>query len=578
MSILGKLLKVATEAVAEREAPRVAERAASKYAVKKAAKPLALPAPAKRLALPAPKPGRLETYSDVAASKLKPKGGQWVADAEIGGFNNSPEYAVREVLRNKRIAEGTPIHQWAVKAIPRYVKRDMGTEADPIVALADRGLVPYVEGGRHWQTLIGSDILADEAGYYQGLDHMYGQPPAVAARVRRGDEALGAEFVGDTQRHMPWVNNIPSTDPVYSLSTLSSLYDDVFTHPLDEISNALDPTSGLPPHLQLSESTLQRMSWPQAVERSGLIGQWREAQMAAERANMLQSNPAFHKVMDIPDHPQGLAWYQIKPPEELPDGWYMAGSAYHHPEHGVTFNDPRTKLLREALVSEGGSMRHCVGGYCGKVTSGHSRIYSLRDAKGEPHVTIETRPQGHRAPSEVADAISRQVQEDHAIQGLVLNPGINDRDFWKAHDDEVDRRIAAWKATAPDDILQIKGKQNLKPKSDYIPAVQQFLKSRQWGKIGDLKNADMLRLPDARHITLADLDKITQSPAAIQLMQSVDNAKKNLAPRNISTFSDEDWNRTKHLFDGYKRGGFVVRPKASCDCGCNGFAVKGCGK
>lgn len=40
----------------------------------------------------------------------------------------------------------------------------------------------------------------------------------------------------------------------------------------------------------------------------------------------------------------------------------------------------------------------------------------------------------------------------------------------------------------------------------------------------------------------------------------------------------EDWNRTKHLFDGYKRGGFVVRPKASCDCGCSGFAVKGCGK
>ena len=37
MSILGKLLKVATEAVAERQAARVPERAASKYVVKKAA-------------------------------------------------------------------------------------------------------------------------------------------------------------------------------------------------------------------------------------------------------------------------------------------------------------------------------------------------------------------------------------------------------------------------------------------------------------------------------------------------------------------------------------------------------------
>lgn len=577
MSVLGKLLKVATETFAEREAPRVAERAASKYAVKKVAKkaanPLALPAPEKRLALPAPKPGRLETYADVATSKVKPKGGQWMPDAAITGTNYSPEYATRSLLNRSNVPLDSPLHPWAVKALPKYVKRDMGTVDDPLSALADRGYVPEVAGREGWLQVVNGIIGADPAAEYQGVDQFFGKPVADVARARKHNR-----FFSGVEETMPWVHKLPATDPVYTLYGDHPLHHDAFTHTLDELQNAMNPTSGLPPHLQIGESTLQRMSWPQAVERSTLIGQWREAQMAAERANMLQSNPAFHKVMDIPDHPQGLAWYQIKPPEELPDGWYAAGSAYHHPEHGVSFHDPRTKLLREALANEGDSMGHCVGGYCGDVTSGHSRIYSLRDAKGEPHVTIETRPQGHRVPSEVADAISRQVQEDHAIQGLVLNPGINDRDFWKAHDDEVDRRIAAWKATAPDDILQIKGKQNRKPKEDYIPAVQQFLKSREWGKIGDLKNADMLRLPDARHITLADLDKITQSPAAIQLMQSAENAKKNLAPWNINTFSDEDWNQTKHLFDGYKRGGFVAKPKASCGCGCNGFAVKGCAK
>jgi hypothetical protein len=34
-------------------------------------------------------------------------------------------------------------------------------------------------------------------------------------------------------------------------------------------------------------------------------------------------------------------------------------------------------------------MGHCVGGYCDVVRSGGTSIYSLRDPKGHPHVTIE---------------------------------------------------------------------------------------------------------------------------------------------------------------------------------------------
>ena len=50
------------------------------------------------------------------------------------------------------------------------------------------------------------------------------------------------------------------------------------------------------------------------------------------------------------------------------------------------------KRLEEALKYEGDIMGHCVGGYCPDVESGKSRIYSLRDAKGEPHVTVEVKP------------------------------------------------------------------------------------------------------------------------------------------------------------------------------------------
>ena len=40
-------------------------------------------------------------------------------------------------------------------------------------------------------------------------------------------------------------------------------------------------------------------------------------------------------------------------------------------------------------------------------------------------------------------------------------------------------------------INQIKGKSNAKPKKDYIPYVQDFVKSGNWSAVGDLKNADL---------------------------------------------------------------------------------------
>jgi len=47
------------------------------------------------------------------------------------------------------------------------------------------------------------------------------------------------------------------------------------------------------------------------------------------------------------------------------------------------------EALADALKYEGEVMGHCVGGSCPEVESGRSRIISLRDAKGEPHVTLE---------------------------------------------------------------------------------------------------------------------------------------------------------------------------------------------
>ena len=44
-----------------------------------------------------------------------------------------------------------------------------------------------------------------------------------------------------------------------------------------------------------------------------------------------------------------------------------------------------------------------------------------------------------------------------------------------------------------DRIIQIKGKQNAAPKEDYLPYVQDFVKSGNWrGEIGDYQNAGLI--------------------------------------------------------------------------------------
>jgi len=63
----------------------------------------------------------------------------------------------------------------------------------------------------------------------------------------------------------------------------------------------------------------------------------------------------------------------------------------------ITFHEPakHDESLAESLKYEGEVMGHCVGGYCPDVASGRTKIFSLRDKRGEPHVTVEVRPQQH---------------------------------------------------------------------------------------------------------------------------------------------------------------------------------------
>jgi hypothetical protein len=196
------------------------------------------------------------------------------------------------------------------------------------------------------------------------------------------------------------------------------------------------------------------------------------------------------------DYPtEGMSWRQLKAPDLTPERIKYLESQY--PEDNAEFglHHINSRELQKWLTQEGDAMGHCVGGYCPDVTAGRSNIFSLRDAKGQPHVTIETQPynyidalgNGDEAAAELYDQIGERLTG-------IKSPTSGNMDFnaWAAavdpiHDDilaEMGKHYAANPPVHPD-IVQIKGKGNAKPHEKYFPFIQDFVRSGRWSDIGD---------------------------------------------------------------------------------------------
>jgi len=165
--------------------------------------------------------------------------------------------------------------------------------------------------------------------------------------------------------------------------------------------------------------------------------------------------------------------------------------------------------LRAGLGAEGDAMGHCVGGYCDDVLTRGTKIYSLRDAKGKPHVTIEVRPPNEH-PNAAFDRFAAQATPEEkkrlgdayavykAAQDAAGNGAMGIAQF--AHS----RKLIP---PPPPEIIQIKGKGNAAPVADYLPFVQDFVRSGKWGRVGDLGNTG-----------LEDVTNLTRDAAEQRLM------------------------------------------------------------
>jgi len=426
---------------------------------------------AARFALPDLKAAAIAAYGpDVSAAHVvKPKGGNWLTGDVEGSMTTLKSAYVPDYERypnpnvtDEAKAQSDALRSWVDTKLTRYLKNELATPEDPVRALAERNIshlqneyegvnVPAprimlrrIAAGQNWKNA-GTSPLAKQWDYRADLV------------VRPTD----ARSLSALERDQLFGNKLVPPETVVHQIGASPITELELGHLTDELRNALNPASGLPRNLQLTPEQLSKVTVPQAVERVAKINAWRAAQKAEVTAAGA-NNPAtvLHKEYptipgtDAPNE-RGLRWMELKnnPEAPLPEGWSKhvddrTGRLFYMDASGRKM--PDTPYLQNALKYEGDTMGHCVGGYCADVAWGRTRIYSLRDDKGQPHVTIEVQP-------------GPRIFDTGTPEG---RPG-------------------------SETIKQIKGKGNRKPNDEYLPFVQDFVRSEQWSDVGDIQNTGM---------------------------------------------------------------------------------------
>lgn len=372
----------------------------------------------------------------VALSIIKPKGGNWytVKDTQLSTV-------LGNLKRRGRGAGTEDFNRWLEGPLAKYIKNDLATENDTIRRLLNsENPVSHLNTGELLNRAADSRT-STTAALHRRVAGPEGRMPdlPLADTARAWNDLADASvvpmpagkmyerFKAINEKHpmaADWVKNLPPDSPIY-MPSVDFGYTLGLDHLADELWNAVRKNSDLPENLRLKPEDFQQMGIEKAVRHVADINKWREANKSNAALEML-SGPGVKLLREYSENnPKGLRWVELMDdPGTYPDMGEEAVRA----------------ALQKQLKYEGDTMGHCVGGYCDDVIGGQSRIFSLRDAKGEPHVTIEV------APTDAGEVIQ-----------------------------------------------QIKGKQNLAPKAEYLPFVHDFLSNPYHGSswqdsIGDLNS------------------------------------------------------------------------------------------
>ena len=426
--------------------------------------------------------------------------------------NPNDPYHERMARRVREDEHARAVQKWIDSNLANYVKKQMATPSDPVRKLAEQGILhvdPEEVGINRYR--------AGEHRQKHGGEQL-GESVAAKAWEDATDVALKfmkVKDLGDVSfdYREPWhAKADPETQLTYTSLEPRSLG---FDHLVDVLKE--DLASG-----RIRPEKLNTVSIEQAVRRAYEYDQERAKAMAQTAAKNTEGMPVRK------EYDSGHKWIELTPPQgeaalsdlgkKVMEKHQLEGT---EPSPGVlerAIKQGGEEKLRDAMKYEGDTMGHCVKGesYVQGVLNGQKRIFSLRDAKGMPHVTIETQPDPHpistsrrgdnfpeftgfeyggkySPPSPYAPTKEQLQQIHNRAKALWSTQGTGrasdvDKFYQKASNEIL--------GPMPERIIQIKGKQNRKPKDEYIPFVQDFVKSGKWSDVGDLQNTGLYSAKD----------------------------------------------------------------------------------
>jgi hypothetical protein len=436
------------------------------------------------------------------------------------------------------LKQNEAINNWVDRNLGNYVKKEMGTPEDPVRRLAEQGITHKADLA-DYEGIYPDRTLLDQRKAAGFPEEGLGQSPLAKAWERASDESIAPYSVAEIQgapeqaarlqaakeqmmtardaldgklfehiisrglsendasnlvKNMPYDQKalmIGDTDFMQanaeylalhspmSESFLRMAQENPWIAKLDPNSSVYSPFSGdlgfdhimdvLREDLasgRIRPEQLSKVSMEQAVRRTAEYDQELAAKMNAARAAQREGLPVYK------EYPEGYRWVELN----KPGAFASESEAMGHSVRG--YEPPQGHPDWVAGSGDRGSLGYGHGGW-EAIKSGKAKVYSLVDSKGAPHTTVEVSRNQMPFWEDVKKHLAAAEEEAKKLPN-----GYTEDDIEK-----IANRMA--RNEMPPQITQIKGKSNRAPNPEYLPFVQDFVKSGEWSDVGDIGNTGL---------------------------------------------------------------------------------------
>jgi hypothetical protein len=481
------------------------------------------------------------------------------------GFASRDAALQDERLNNnyQNLLKDKALDQWVDTNLTNYITKQMGTEKDPVRLLADQGITHFADEGAMRRALSTSyDQYARNRRVRKNFD-MPKDPMAQTSLGRTWEEGVD-DLMGMSNIHRaknyggawlrdkyPWLNKLDPETKLYGIDELMPRQMN-YGHIMDVLRE--DMATG-----RLSPEDLKNVSMDRAIRRTHEYNLERAKAIEDAQAKKLEGMTIYK------EYPEGFRWVQLDKP-----GQFAAESdAMGHSVRG--YEPPLGHPDYVQGSGNAGSEGYGLGGW-DAIKRGDAKVYSLVDKSGRPHTTIE-----------VGRGNDAQAFFD-AHKDYLDNP-VTRRDLSMMVDPDLDipldtQRVSAMKQLldemgvqygdvpeAPPHINQIKGKGNRTPNEQYLPYVQDFVKSGKWSQVNDIDNSGLIQ-HSGRYFTEPELIEAAKKygrmgvqdvPWEVARQRHIESGvPEDKALQNWIEAFKEGRGKLEFPPDGMKRGGVVV--------------------